>query len=128
MIRYKHHCMEDGEMSIKMGDFMYALENEKYTTDYVLSLPEGQRAELIDGVVYDMAALGLTHQRISIQLASDIRSYIQSRQGDCEVLTAPFGVFLLDDDKNYVEPDISVICDSKKLTSVVNWMTFTNEW
>ena len=26
-----------------------------YTTDYIYSLPEGQRAELIDGVIYDMA-------------------------------------------------------------------------
>lgn len=25
-----------------------------YTTDYIYSLPEGQRAELIDGVIYDM--------------------------------------------------------------------------
>ena len=25
-----------------------------YTTDYIYSLPEGQRAELSDGVIYDM--------------------------------------------------------------------------
>ena len=29
---------------------------------------------------------------------------------------APFAVFLNDDDKNYVEPDISVICAAAKLT------------
>ena len=29
---------------------------------------------------------------------------------------APFAVFLNADDKNYVEPDISVICDKSKLT------------
>ena len=29
---------------------------------------------------------------------------------------APFAVFLNADDKNYVEPDISVICDRDKLT------------
>ena len=28
---------------------------DSYTTEYIYSLPEGQRAELIDGVVYDMA-------------------------------------------------------------------------
>ena len=28
---------------------------------------------------------------------------------------APFAVFLNEDDKNYVEPDISVICDKNKL-------------
>ena len=26
-----------------------------YTIDYIYSLPEGQRAELIDGAIYDMA-------------------------------------------------------------------------
>ncbi len=35
--------------------------------------------------------------------------------GDCEVYPAPFAVFLSADDKNYVEPDISVICDKNKL-------------
>ena len=30
-------------------------KESSYTTDYIFSLPEGQRAELIDGVVYDMA-------------------------------------------------------------------------
>ncbi len=29
---------------------------------------------------------------------------------------APFAVFLNEDDSNYVEPDISVICDKAKLT------------
>ena len=33
-----------------------------------------------------------------------------------EVDIAPFAVFLNEDDKNYVEPDISVICDKNKLT------------
>lgn len=28
---------------------------------------------------------------------------------------APFAVFLNEDDRNYVEPDISIICDSAKL-------------
>jgi Uma2 family endonuclease len=31
------------------------------------------------------------------------------------VFTAPFAVFLNDDDKNYVEPDIAVVCDKNKL-------------
>ena len=32
-----------------------------------------------------------------------------------EVFPAPFAVFLNEDDTNYVEPDISVICDPHKL-------------
>ena len=32
------------------------------------------------------------------------------------VFPSPFAVFLSNDDHNYVEPDISVICDNSKLT------------
>lgn len=38
------------------------------------------------------------------------------RIGDCFVFPAPFAVFLNGNDKNYVEPDISVICDKNKIT------------
>ena len=37
------------------------------------------------------------------------------KHGDCEVYPAPFAVFLNADNKNYAEPDISVICDKNKL-------------
>ena len=86
-----------------------------YTTDYIYSLPEGQRAELIDGVVYDMAPPSTIHQRIVMNLSAEIRNYIKKNQGSCEVFPSPFAVFLNEDDKNYVEPDISVICDRDKL-------------
>lgn len=89
---------------------------ETYTTDYIYSLPEGQRAELIDGVIYDMAPPNYVHQKISLELSTAIRNYIRKQKGSCEVLPAPFAVFLNEDDKTYVEPDISVICDKSKLT------------
>lgn len=37
--------------------------------------------------------------------------------GSCAVYPAPFAVFLNADDRNYVEPDISVICDKNKLNN-----------
>lgn len=86
-----------------------------YTIDDIYALPDNVRAELIDGRIYDMAPPGRTHQRISWKLHQTIANYIDSQKGNCEVYAAPFGVFLYDDDKNYFEPDISVICDSSKL-------------
>ncbi len=56
-----------------------------------------------------------THQRISGKLHQTIANYIDSNHGECQVLAAPFAVFLNKDDINYVEPDISVICDKPKL-------------
>ena len=45
-----------------------------------------------------------------------IYNHIQDKNGECEVFPAPFAVFLNDDDMNYVEPDISVICDKNKIS------------
>lgn len=87
-----------------------------YTIEDVYALPEGQRAELIDGQMYDMAAPNTNHQRLSGKIFRIIGNYIDSNNGACEVFAAPFAVFLDADDKTYVEPDISVICDLDKIT------------
>ena len=39
-------------------------EQHKYTVDDILALPDGQRAELIDGQIYDMGTPTKTHQDI----------------------------------------------------------------
>ena len=82
----------------------------------IYSLPEGRRAELIDGVIYDMAPPSRMHQRIVTEVSTEINRHIRSSAGDCEVDVAPFAVFLDEDEYTYVEPDISVICDREKLT------------
>jgi len=94
---------------------MPALKTETYTIDDIYALPDGQRAELIDGVIYDMAPPNIKHQRISNYLSTEISLYIRAKKGSCEVFTAPFAVFLNANNKTYVEPDISVICDKTKL-------------
>ena len=86
-----------------------------HTIDDIYALPDGKRAELIDGKIYYMAPPGRKHQRLTVELSTIINNYIKSNHGSCEVDIAPFAVFLNADDKNYVEPDISVICDPKKL-------------
>lgn len=62
-----------------------------------------------------MASPTLTHQDILVWLTTYIFNYISNNKGKCKVLTAPFGVFIKKDDKNYFEPDISVICDRDRL-------------
>lgn len=87
------------------------------TINDIYSLPDGSRAELIDGQIYYMAPPTREHQRIAGEIFAAIREYINTHNGTCEVDIAPFAVFLdKDDEKNYVEPDISVICDPNKLT------------
>lgn len=95
---------------------MDALKKEEvYSISDIYSLPDGKRAELIDGQIYYMAPPSWMHQKISGYLYNEIYNHIKKREGECEVLAAPFAVFLNKDDINYVEPDISVICDRSKL-------------
>lgn len=86
-----------------------------HTIDDIYALPDGKRAELIDGQIYDMAPPSMMHQRISFALARKIADFIDSNNGKCEVFPAPFAVFLNNDDSTYVEPDISVICNKDKI-------------
>ena len=96
--------------------FMPLPKEREYSIDDIYNLPEGERAELIDGHIYNMAPPSRTHQRIVIELSTEINNYIKKHNGNCEVDIAPFAVFLNEDNKNYVEPDIAVICDKSKLT------------
>lgn len=93
-----------------------ALSQEKvHTIEDIYALPDGQRAELIDGEMYMLAPPSSRHQEILMNLSSSIHQYIKYGQGDCKVFPAPFAVFLNEDDRTYVEPDISVICDKSKM-------------
>lgn len=93
-----------------------AKQLDYYTIEDIYNLPDGQRAELMDGKLYMMATPGRIHQKFVMTLSNSIFNYIQSKKGDCEVYPAPFAVYLNADDKIYLEPDISVICDKNKLT------------
>lgn len=90
-------------------------KSNTYTIDDIYALPEGQRAELIDGQIYDMAPPSPMHQELVMELSATLRDFIKKNGGPCKVYPAPFAVFLNEDDRNYVEPDISVICDSSKV-------------
>lgn len=103
-------------MHIEKGDVLMALSiKDSNTIEDIYALPDGERAELINGQIYFMAPPGRIHQAIISFLHGEIYAFIKSHNGDCCVYPAPFAVFLNCDDKTYVEPDISVICDKDKL-------------
>ncbi|MFP3040424.1 Uma2 family endonuclease [Treponema primitia] len=89
-------------------------------------LAEGERYELIDGVAYAMGAPNdahamagpdTEHQLISGELFRQIANYLHGKP--CKVFSAPFDVRLFyqedETDITVVQPDISVICDAKKI-------------
>ena len=87
--------------------------------DY-LQWDETVRAELIEGEVYDMTpAPSRKHQEVSMALSVIFGTYLKGRK--CRVFAAPFDVRLPGKSKDdsdittVVQPDLSIICDEKKL-------------
>jgi len=90
--------------------------------DYML-YNENEKIEIIDGNIYNMSpAPSRIHQKLITEILFRIRSYIETNNGSCEVYPSPFDVILknndevIEDCKNIIQPDISVICDKNKLT------------
>ena len=92
------------------------LLKDYHTSEDYWNLPEEKRAELINGKFYNMAPPSRIHQKLVSKLTALFNQYITDHHGSCEVYPAPFAVNLDADDKDWVEPDISVICDPNKLT------------
>jgi Uma2 family endonuclease len=98
------------------------VKSKVYTYAAYKNYPEGERIEIINGNIYNMApAPSRIHQEIISKLLIEIGSYIKSNNGPCKVYPSPFDVILSDNEiidncKNVVQPDISVICDKNKLT------------
>jgi Uma2 family endonuclease len=98
-----------------------AEKRQEYFTygDYLL-WDDGERWELMDGVAYNMSpAPNRRHQQISTELTRQFATYLLDKT--CQVYVAPFDVRLPEGDEaesdisTVLQPDISVVCDAKKL-------------
>lgn len=77
-------------------------------------LPDGERAELIDGQLIYMATPSRIHQLIAGEIHRQIANFIYDHDGTCMPGIAPMGVQLDCDDKTMVLPDVLVVCDPEK--------------
>ena len=59
---------------------MALVQEKRYTVDDIYNLPDGVRAELIDGEMYMMALPGRIHQDILGYLYRKIADYIDSQK------------------------------------------------
>ena len=87
----------------------------EYTLEDYYNLPEDQRFELIDGVIYDMTAPTTIHQSILGRIYAHLLYHIDAKGGQCIPLVSPVDVQLDCDDKTMVEPDVIIVCDSDKI-------------
>ena len=91
-----------------------AKKQGEYTLEDYFALPDDQRVELIDGVIYDMAAPTLLHQRLGGEIHRQIANYIMEKKGPCVPFIAPVDVQLDRDNKTMVQPDVGILCDWDK--------------
>ena len=105
--------------SFREGEAAYAVHPQhKYTVEDYLALPDnqGQRYELIDGVLYDMGAPTISHQYIAGFINRKLFSFKEANPRPCIPLVSPVDVQLDMDDYTMVQPDVLILCDKKKIT------------
>lgn len=102
-------------------------KENRYTIEEFHKLTDiGERAELIDGVIYNMSpSPSIRHQQISGDIFYTIKGYIKGNNGKCKVFEAPTDVKLNDD--TIVIPDIFVACnpdnfDEQKYNGAPDWI------
>ena len=88
----------------------YTYDESLYMEDYY-ALPDERRVELIDGVIYDMSAPAIIHQKILGELFILFRECMDRHEGKCEVYLSPCDVRLDRDNRTMVQPDLLVVCE-----------------
>lgn len=104
-------------------DFSQLDLSKQYTYADYLRWQFKERVELIKGWIHKMApAPKRLHQRLSAEILYLLIDFIKKENKQCEVFSAPFDVRLIKNKgketkeiDTVVQPDISIICDKKKL-------------
>lgn len=96
------------------GDSQVKKQGE-YTIEDYFAMPDDIRVELIDGVIYDMAAPTFDHQEIAGEIYRQIANYIMDNNGECRAGISPIDVQLDCDDKTMVQPDVLILCNNEKI-------------
>lgn len=106
---------EAGAAGCLLGENAPVYRTRSYTLRDYLALPEEQRAELIDGVFYNMAAPTTLHQLIVSMIQKSLLDHVLETGGPCLPFAAPVDVVLDKDLDTVVQPDVLVVCDRGKL-------------
>lgn len=107
----------------KAHKFVPLKRQGEYTVDDYMALPDenSERYELIDGVIYDLAAPTGVHQHISGFLYYELTNFVLKHPGPCLPIISPYDVKLGSDNKTVVQPDVLIKCkrsaDNKKKRS-----------
>ena len=87
----------------------------RHNIDDYYNLPDDQRVELIDGLLYDMASPSPVHQLVLLQIYNQLLPCMESHP-ECELYLAPLDVRLFKDDWNMLQPDLFILCSQGKIS------------
>ena len=87
-----------------------------YSLEDYYGWPEGQRIELLDGVIYEMPTPDSIHQALVGSVFCALRKHVESSCRAYFTLMGPVDVRLNGDNRTMVQPDVIVVCDRKKVT------------
>ena len=109
-------CEERSIVAEEAADYIFN-DQWKVTYEEFLKLVENSefRYEYIDGEVYLLTSPGYKHQVAVDEIYVTFYNWFKGKK--CRPLTSPFDVTLVKrkDNKNIVQPDIIVICDTDKI-------------
>ena len=87
--------------------YMFKKQGE-YTAEDYFALPDEERCELIDGVIYDFASPTDLHQEVAGELYFQLKQYVKEHGGPCRAMMAPSDVKI--GDRTVVQPDVYIHC------------------
>ncbi len=87
----------------------------EYTIEDYRALPDDERFELIDGVIFKMDAPTTYHQLAAAELHRQIANFIIDRNGSCVPFISPVDVQLDEDNRTMLQPDVIIMCDPKRI-------------
>lgn len=111
---YRHMSAND---ILREAATVYGIQKKQgeFTIEDLDKFPDDMRMELIDGVIYDMAAPNHKHQIIAGKVFWIFEDFVMKKKGKCIVEMAPMNVQLDKDDRTMVQPDVLITCNRDKL-------------
>jgi len=106
---------QEGDRIEEAAAMYRARQQGNYIIEDYYALPEDRRAELIDGIIYDMSSPTSVHQLIGAEIWEQLKSYIRNSKGKCVPMLAPLDVQLDCDDRTMVKPDVLVGWDRERI-------------
>lgn len=103
-----------GEEEVIQINMAFA-QRKNFTTEDLQEMPEDVRAEIIDGQIFFFASPKVVHQQLVMNLAYNLKHYVEKNRGECLTLISPLAVRLDENNKTEVQPDIMVLCDLEKV-------------